>query len=241
MANHFSTKFVGELIPGVQTAGIDLNPSRDDHRFVKYWKHEMWLAIRRKAKTDDAEEPVFSIFMEDEFGNPIPEGVRRALRNDVYGFWIDKGTCIEGYQETGLTTKESFRTIMEGKYPWLRLCEGHWKVVQVWTNCLTTYSRRSKSKDTDSKTQHKMAPTSTASTNRNGIPIIKMETDSSVSAGSKRGHEDDSDEQLPKKHKAKEVAPSFHPARPQRTKPKAKVVKVSIFPFLLAEYLLRRL
>ena len=67
-----------------------------------------------------------------------------------------------------------------------------------------------------------------------------METpDSSASAGSKCGREDDSDEQLPKKHKGKEAAYSFHPARPQRTKPKAKVAKVSTFSSLLAKYLLR--
>lgn len=242
MVNHFSTKFVGEPIPGVQAAGIALNPVQDDHRFVKFWKQEAWQMHRRGAGIEDVDAPVLSIFMEDEFGNPIPEGIRRALRSDVYAFWIDMKTPVEGYLETGLKIKESFRTTMEGKYPWLRLCEGHWKVGQVWTNCLISYSRRSKSKDADPKSQKKMAPTSAAPINRDGIPIIEVETsDGSASAGSKRGREDDSDDQLPKKHKGKEVAHSFHPERPRRTKPKAKVAKVSTFSFLLAKYLLRRI
>ena len=243
MANHFLTKFVGEPIHGVQAAGIALNPVQDDNRFVKFWKQETWQKVRKGVGIEDVDVPVLSIFMEDEFGNPIPKGIRRALRSDVYAFWIDLETPkIEGYLETGLATKESFRKTMEGKYPWLRLCEGHWKVGQVWTNCLMSYSRWSKSKDADPKVSKKTTPTSTEPTNCDGIPVIEIETsDSSASAGSKRGRKDDSDEQLQKKHKGKEVASSFHPARPQRMKPKAKVAKVSPFSFLLAKYLLRRI
>ena len=78
-----------------------------------------------------------------------------------------------------------------------------------------SYSCQSKSKDADPKISKKTAPTLTAPTNHNGVPVIEMETsDSSTSAGSKCRCEDDSDEQLLKKHKGKETAHSFHPERP---------------------------
>jgi hypothetical protein len=68
--------------------------------------------------------------------------------------------------------------------------------------------------------------------------VIKVATssDEGSSVGSKRGHKDDSDGGLLKKHKGKEVSNSnFHPARLAPKKSKAKVAKVSISPLFLCD------
>ena len=163
MVDHISTRFVGP-IRGVKEPGLSLKPTRGEYPKVRNWYQSDWLGSKPSKTnkspghpsnpgTPDSSEHHRSSFMEDQFGQPIPEATRKALRADVAAFWIDMikaGDTPENWTDTGLKTRETFRTTMEGKYSWLRLCEAHWKIEQTWKNCFTSW-----------KTSHLPAPTAT--------------------------------------------------------------------------------
>lgn len=222
LIKHVSINVVGAPIPRikkVKTSDIPLNPRREDYINVKYWSQEPWSEVRRGTSTNDTDSPIFSSFMEDEFGNSISKGVKSAVIDDVKGFWTDMYNTTgppKPFTQTGLTTKENFRTRMEGRYPWLRLCEAHWKVNQLWINYFTTWK-----------------PTTTPGGTPTGgknipVPVIELETsDSDASIGSKRGRED-AEQMIPsKKLKERQIEkPAPRPAQKQPKKSRAKVAKV---------------
>ena len=135
-------------IPGVKTGDIPLHPRRDDYPEVNYWDQETWSLLRSKGNNKDSKNsgdpilPILSLFMEDEFGMRVSKGTIKAVYNDVTSFWEDMLTTRvlpKIFSKTGLNTKEAFRIRMEGKYPWLRLCDGHWKVNHLWINYFTSW------------------------------------------------------------------------------------------------------
>ena len=143
MVQQISTKFIGP-IPGARKSNISLNLDEDNFAAVQFWAPGTWQEIRKASKATDIDEPVFSKWMEDEFGEPIIEPIRNNLREDAHSFWTDMysgGEIPKTWNSTGLDRKESFRIVMEGKYPWLRLCHGHWKVRQLWINQLPQWKK----------------------------------------------------------------------------------------------------
>ena len=153
MVNHISTEFVGE-IPGVKTSGIPLNPKQDDFKRVKYWKQDPWKSIRGNSKVKNFDSPVLSLFMEDGFGRPISDEVKEEVRGDIFGYWNDmhdNGKILKNYTDLGFKRREDFRKTMEGKFPWLRLCEGHWKVKQLWINYFSSWKKTHLPPSPDSK------------------------------------------------------------------------------------------
>ncbi|KAF9777246.1 hypothetical protein BJ322DRAFT_1025872, partial [Thelephora terrestris] len=80
---------------------------------------------------------------QDEFGVPVSADVKEEVQGDLTAYWVDMlqdGKLPVHYSGLGLNRREDFRKTMEEKYPWLRLCEGHWKVRQIWVN----YYRKSR-------------------------------------------------------------------------------------------------
>jgi len=153
--------------------------------------------------------------MEDEFGNAIPDDIRDEVLRDIRGFWSDmledgKGNKLKRYNDLGFQTQNDFRVALEGRYPWLRLCDGHWKVYQLWINYFPSWE----------KSHMHGGPEQP--------PIDISDEDSEGSSlGSKRGHEDNGEDAAPTK-KHKEVATAnFHHPRPQPKKIQVKVAKVS--------------
>jgi len=142
----------------------------------------------------------------------------------------------------GFTIKEEFRLILEGKYPFLRLCEGHWKVGQLWINNFTNWERNNPiliSSDDDEassggcKQNHSVGN----QTNSGGRKQGHSNDNKAGYGGRKRGRssDDDDDEELEsKKQKGKEVATSnFHPPRPKPKKVTVGVARVCNLLFLL--------
>jgi len=254
MVNHISTKFTGP-IPGVQEGDIPLNPIKANFKDIKFWKQGPYQALRNKTRNDARGEAVYSIFMEDQFGNPIPGGVRTALREDVHKFWLDmikEREVPTKYSKVGFKTSEDFRKTMEGKYQWLRLCEGHWKVKQVWRNCFTAQWKAANipvsllsgnTDDTDDTEDNEDIEGTEDAVDKDVIEVTSSEDD--TLAGSKRGREDNLHTGPSKKHKGKEAVkpvlkPAFHHARPlPKKKANVKVAKVSTPPFPFDAYLLR--
>jgi len=143
MVQHIATNFTG-VIPGVKSGGIPLNPKPENFKLVSFWKQGDWQTIRNNTKVKDFDAPILGLFMEDEYGNSLPKDVKDEVRGDLYGYWTDlynKGENPKNYKDLGFTAKEDFRKTLEGKYPWLRLCYGHWKVKQLWINYLGAWKK----------------------------------------------------------------------------------------------------
>jgi len=230
-----STKFAGGT-PGTIAISQSLNPKREDHKDIGFWKQSDWLALRNGSRPNLTESAIFSIYMEDGFGVPIPEGIRDDLRDSVHGFWhemIANGEPPTAYTNTPYRTKEDFRVTMEGKYPWLRLCEGHWKVKQVWKNCYSIWSRTHLPDRTPvekGKIDEKTRPAAADQDDLETRSYIEITSDESSPVGSKRRRINEPDARPLKKQKEKEVGkPDSHHARP-RPKKRIPNVSASFFP-----------
>ena len=228
-----STKFVGP-IPGIkQKRDIPLNPTREDFPSVHYWHQEPWSAQRKSVvKNSEQDFRTYSAFMEDEFGNAIPETTRRSIRSDFSSYFTElfkKGEIPKGFWETNLSEKESHRIAMESRYPWLRLCDGNWKFRQVWTHSLSRW-RATKlpklSKETADDDREIIEVSSEEDDRRRPRVVLEPPTSDS-SGGVKRKHDGKPGVDAPKKQKTTESARSFHPARP-KSKGKQPAVKFAI-------------
>ena len=79
--------------------------------------------------------------MEDQNGNVVPPSTRKLVTRDIKAFWREKtnqGIEILPFTRMGWDIRTEFRDRMEHEYPWLRLCEGHWKCDQLW---IMTYKK----------------------------------------------------------------------------------------------------
>ena len=88
-------------------------------------------------KESNANMLVLTMFLEDQFGKLVSEEVKDEVLNTLQSYWIDVHSTreqIHGWSETGLLRKEDYQMMIKHKFPLLRLCKGHWKVRQLWTN-----------------------------------------------------------------------------------------------------------
>ena len=214
---------------------IPLDPQEEDFLHLSWWRQGPWLAIKTGAAEKDLhiESPIISLFMEDEHGRPISPGVKKLLRNDLFFYWngmYDAGEIPTIHTETSLARKEEFRKRFEAKFPWLRLCEGQWKVDQCWINYFASWKRPRTSKTPEkSKSGAVDEPTQP----QTGAPTAEETRD--PSATSKRRFEDPKNEEPSKRHKGKGVdlmePTKFHhgPRRPlPKKKQSVKMAKVSL-------------
>jgi hypothetical protein len=170
------------------------------------------------------------IYLEDEFGQPVLSEIKDELLADVRGFWADqlrkgKEDELVPLTKLGFAMREEFRLTFEEKFPWLRLCAGHWKVFQLWINHFGSWRK------------HNMKPKVEVG------PIIIIDSDD-ASVGQKRGSTDEGDAEAPKRHKGDQVVASkqdkgkqvatsgFRPPRP-KSKPTKVTAKVSNLSFLV--------
>ena len=238
---------------GETQAEIPLNPQREHFKHITHWDPTDWRIISRmnsanSPKTSDSDkiDPKISLYMEDQYGNPIPPEIKTALRHEVHAYWNDLywdgSSDLRNYGNVGLRRKDDFRKTFEDRYPWLRLCSGHWKVDQLWMSYFHSwkqpkYPRPTSDQDTKELTPgenvKELTPDSTTATMATSPPPL----------GSKRRleeHEDSTDESY-RRQKRKEdnlilMAPTvFHHSRPPaKTKVPLRKAKVRLpsFPYL---------
>jgi hypothetical protein len=58
----------------------------------------------------------------------------------------DKGKRLDCLTKIGWEVRNEFRTRIEAAHPWLRLCEGHWKADQLWSNHFSGWTPAAESK-----------------------------------------------------------------------------------------------
>jgi len=215
-------KMVKRVNPGYAAPGsvsdIPLNPRVEDWEDkIPFWRKQRWMELRYGSRGPvTLDSCIASAFLEDEFGQAVSDEVRDAIYKDVRGFFADAysdpGTRgkLGPYDKTGFRISEAFRFEIEGKYPFLRLCEGHWKVAQLWKNTWTSWAK-----------------------NHVDPIIIHSDDENKVAIGKKRANTDDKDPGPSKKAKGKDVdrgqAPTDPPykSRPKPIKTNAKAARVS--------------
>ena len=104
------------------------------------WTQEGYNKRRHSSRGDTPDKgdgPVSCQYMEDQFGNVLPLSKRSAVGKEAKGWWqdqVDSDKTLRTLRVTGTGLRDQFRTHMENKFPWLRLCEDHWKADRVWSD-----------------------------------------------------------------------------------------------------------
>lgn len=214
-------------------SGIPLNPAREDWEKIQFWYKKTYLSIKDgNNQLSNIESSISALFLEDEHGRAVSDEVREAVYQDARGFLTDNAENPETRRELhsqsklGFRIREEFRKTLEDKYPWLRLCEGHWKVPQIWQNVWTSWATNWTKNNPD-----KPLPDS-----RGGSP---------VSVGEKHSITDEEDHPGPsKKLKGKEVEREYVPtpgpysSRPKPRKISGKAARVSVRRLILVSHML---
>jgi hypothetical protein len=131
--------------PAVEAA-IPFHPRREDYPLVKHWTSGIWKSMRhpkKGTKPERGEDPTLCLFWEDALGQVISLDRRRSVLRTLRTFWQgthNKGVPVNTLTNIGLGLLQEYRTFMENEYPWLRLCEDHWKADQIWINNFTAWT-----------------------------------------------------------------------------------------------------
>ena len=123
----------------VEVDGIPVKPKKEDYEHLHWWRQSSWQPFRNGEVPNESGIPTTTLFMENEFGRPIDEDTKEELRGECGFYWNQvvrdgDGDSLGNWNDLGLNRKEDFRIFIESKFPWLRLCAGHWKTKQVWVN-----------------------------------------------------------------------------------------------------------
>ena len=138
MVTHIMDSLTGQ-IPGVASTGIPLSPQKKDYEHLQWWEQDPWQAIRNNSriKPSDSTSTILSLYFEDEDSKEILNEVKEEVRGDLFAYWLDmarEGEMPVAFQKLGFKRKQHYYSTMEGKFHWLQLCAGHWKVRQLWVN-----------------------------------------------------------------------------------------------------------
>ena len=111
---------------------------------VQSWFEDIYKG-RRKAGKNGIDEgnpgkskgSILSSFMEDENGDEIPERERDAARATAKGFFnllLQTSRAPSVWGSLAIDAQNEYLYIMESSYPFLRLCDSHWKAKRIATN-----------------------------------------------------------------------------------------------------------
>jgi hypothetical protein len=100
--------------------------------------------------SDDAnQEDGVLAFLEKDDGKLISYNDKKQLYRSMRGFWNDRVDCGNpplNWSSAGETLRNDFRDFLEGKFLYLRLCAGRWKVEELWKrnyhSWLRSFARR---------------------------------------------------------------------------------------------------
>ena len=133
--------------PESEPSTIPLHPSKDDYPLIEHWEPTAWNALRHTKKGSSSPQVADSIntlFWEDGNGGLIPSSRRSRVTRDLRAIWqdlLEKGKRLDCISKIGWEVREDYRTRIEALYPWLRLCEDHWKADQLWTNYFSGWAK----------------------------------------------------------------------------------------------------
>ena len=110
---------------------------------IVHWFEQLYHAYR-KGKQDDKNEPgkpsssMLSRYMENKDGSEVPELMKKIIRKrarDVFEHLLQEGMASSHWKHATFEVEQFLICVLEAKFPFLRLCENHWKAKMVTTNC----------------------------------------------------------------------------------------------------------
>jgi hypothetical protein len=141
---------------------LQITLKKTDYPNVKHWERRKNDAVQftvikvydtdageSDSESDDTggikkHESGVLAFLEDENGKVIDHRERKRLYAELRGFWndnIDANHPPDNWSSAGATLRDKFRDILEGKFPFLRLCAGRWKVEALWKKNYHSWKR----------------------------------------------------------------------------------------------------
>ena len=100
--------------------------------------------VKNNIPRNDRDDSINILFWEDKFGNVIPSSQRTMVTREMRAFWQEKHerkVSLGSLGGIGRGLRDEFRNLMEERFPWLRLCEDHWKVDQLWINHFSSWDQ----------------------------------------------------------------------------------------------------
>ena len=162
---------------------------------VKHWFEASYKDTRKKGKNgeanlDDSSEKVkgsiLSCYMEDENGDEIPKPQRDEARQVAKGFFnslLRFGWAPPVWGRAGIDIQNEYLHIMEDRFPFLRLCDNHWKARRIATNSYSQWYGKTPAGKAAALVKSKAAATAG--------DIIDVDADDAMDKSSKRARTED--------------------------------------------------
>ena len=116
---------------------------RKDYKDVSMWTADEYSRRKggRRGGEDALEEgsgpAALSSYMEDENGNDLPQKEKDSCRARARKFWnelLGSGRAPTCWGDLPQDAEDEFVHILETEFPWIRLCDDHWKAKRIGTN-----------------------------------------------------------------------------------------------------------
>ena len=168
--------------------------------------------------------------MEDEDGNQMPEATKSAVRASARGYFegmLASGTAPTTWGSVPLRAKNELTNILENQFPFLRLCDNHWKANMVATNSYSQWHPTASERAAAAKAKEAVKRRAAEAN------IIDLDTSEDDNKKTSKGPVDEK-ETVSRPSKRPRIedpqpSPTTHPLRPRPTKfvpPRKKVCKL---------------
>ena len=162
---------------------------------VSYWFETSYTDTRRRGKNGEVnlEEKkikglILSCYMEDENGDDIPKARRDKARMVAKGFFnllLQMGRAPSAWGQAAIDVQNEYVYLMEVRFPFLRLCDNHWKAMRIATNSYSQWYGNTPA--------GKAAALAKAKAAAIAGDIIDVDADDGVDDSSKRPRTEDND------------------------------------------------
>lgn len=199
---------------------------REEYPNVNHWDSDDYNNCRKvgkKTKEEDLEEKkpktsILSSYMEDEDGNEVPKKTMDAVRNMAKGFFsliLEKGRAPAKWGDASIDIENELIHMLESSFPFLRLCENHWKVKQVAKNSYSQWYPKALKRQVAAALAKKAADTASTSTTKAAEAIDVDADEDSQEESLKRPRAEDDETRRSKHPRTKESqsAPRPHPTK----------------------------
>jgi hypothetical protein len=200
---------------------------RGNYPNVQHWCGNSYKGLRKLGKNNDDDDDdeanlegkrlkgsILSCYMEDENGEQIPEATRYTARGEAKAFFnllMERGRAPPIWGDVSIDAKNELIHILESRFPFLRLCDDHWKANKIATNSYSQWYPRAlkrRAKNMAEKAAKKVASTQ----------VIDVDADDNDKDESlKRPRAEDDDTRHSKRPRA-EGTPTTPPPRPRPTR-----------------------
>jgi hypothetical protein len=186
-----------------------------DYPHVVFWYEDKYNILRKGGKRGGEDEPeehvtgsVLSSYMEQEDGNGVPKSTRNAARKRARAVFLSllkDGTAPSTWGSAPFDVQLKLISTLETEFPFLRLCENHWKATMVATNSYSQWYGSASGRKAAAKA-------------RREVINVDADADDDGEKSSNPAQTEDNDSRPSKRPRLAETQPPPHP-RSEETQP----------------------